>query len=136
MEKNVGIWLDSEKAYIISLMSDGKEDIKIIESNVENRLRYPGESKSYSKIGSMFINPQKKATKRKKQQLHYYFQDIIHNITDVNKLIVFGPSDTKKHLAKEIKSDKKLSDRLISIESEDNISQNQMVAKVKDFFKA
>ena len=54
MEKKVGIWLDSEKAYIISLIN-GMEKLERIESNVESRVRYEGEKKSSSRIYMIII---------------------------------------------------------------------------------
>ena len=83
MEKKVGIWLDSEKAYIISLI-DGREKLEKIESNVESRVRYEGEKKSFSRIGGQLVNPQKKKTKRKKQQLQSYFQNILKKTKDAS----------------------------------------------------
>jgi len=132
-KKDVGIWLDKEKAYIISIFGE-EEKVQKIESEVETRVRFPGEKKSYSRLGNMFVNPAKRKTKRQKQQLHHYFEEIINNVTDADEIMVFGPSDTKKHFEKEILTHKSLSPKFKGVQSADNISERQMIAKVKEFY--
>ena len=134
MEKNVGIWLDNEKAYIITLVN-GNERVEKIESNVETRVRYKGETKSYSRLGGMFINPQKKKTKRKNHQLRDYFNSILRRTRDANSIYIFGPAEAKKNLEKVYHKEKSLTNKLKRVESSDRLTENQMVARVKEVFK-
>ena len=134
MEKNVGIWLDNEKAYIITLV-DGNENVEKIESNVETRVRIEGETKSYSRLGGMFINPQKKKTKRKNHQLKDYFKHIIGKARDANGIYIFGPADAKTSLKKVVQQEKNLNRKLRRVDSSDRLTENQMVARVKEVFK-
>ena len=133
MEKNVGIWLDSEKAYIISLI-DGREKLEKIESNVESRVRYEGEKKSFSRIGGQLVNPQKKKTKRKKQQLQNYFKSILKKTNDAEKIYIFGPAEAKTGLTKEYKKHKSLQNKVLKVENSDNLTKNQMIAQVREVF--
>ncbi len=133
MEKNVGIWLDSEKAYIISLI-DGREKLEKIESNVESRVRYEGEKKSFSRIGGQLVNPQKKKTKRKKQQLQSYFQNILKKTNDAGNIYIFGPAEAKIGLTKEYKKHKRLQNKVLKVEISDNLTKNQMIAQVREVF--
>ncbi|UCG27498.1 MAG: hypothetical protein JSV24_11080 [Bacteroidales bacterium] len=134
MEKNVGIWLDNEKAYIITLVN-GNEHVEKIESNVETRVRFKGETKSYSRLGGMFINPQKKKTKRKNHQLKEYFNSILKRTRDANGIYIFGPADAKKNLKKVYQREKSFTNKLKGVESSDRLTENQMVARVKKVFK-
>ncbi len=133
MEKNVGIWLDSEKAYIISLI-DGREKLERIESNVESRVRYEGEKKSFSRIGGQLVNPQKKKTKRKKQQLQNYFKSILKKTNDAGNIYIFGPAEAKIGLTKEYKKHKSLQNKVLKVENSDNLTENQMIAQVREVF--
>ncbi|MBE9511356.1 MAG: hypothetical protein IMY71_10790 [Bacteroidetes bacterium] len=133
MEKKVGIWLDSEKAYIISLIN-GREELERIESNVESRVRYEGENKSFSRIGGQLINPQKKKTKRKKHQLQNYFQSILKKTNDAEKIYIFGPAEAKTGLIKEYKKHKSLQNKVLKVENSDNLTKNQMIAQVREVF--
>ena len=54
MNKKIGIWLDSKNAIILSI-SANEEKIYKVNSNVESRVRYNGESKTYTRMGKNFI---------------------------------------------------------------------------------
>ena len=133
MGKQVGIWLDSEKAYIITL-TNGYTALEKINSPVETRIRIEGERKSYSRLGGMFVNPQKKKTKRQKQQRKEYFRSIISKAKDAEGIYIFGPSKTPKGLYKEFQQDKHLASRIYGVEACDKLTRNQMVARVKKVF--
>ena len=133
MGKNVGIWLDNEKAYIITLVNNN-ERVEKIESNVESRVRHNGEKKAYSRLGGMFINPQKKKTKRKKQQLKNYYNHILQKTRNANEIYIFGPADAKTNLKNTFQKEKNLKEKVKKVESSDKLTQNQMVAKVKKVF--
>jgi hypothetical protein len=133
MEKKVGIWLDSEKAYIISLIN-GREKLEKIESNVESRVRYEGEKKSFSRIGGQLVNPQKKKTKRKKHQLQNYFQNILKKTKDAGDIYIFGPAEAKTELNKEYNKHKGLQDKVLRVENSGRLTENQMIAQVREVF--
>lgn len=133
MEKKVGIWLDSKKAYIISIIN-GKEKLEIIESDVDTKTRYEGEEKSFSRLGGQLVNPQKKKTKRKGHQLKSYFQNILKKTVDAEKIYIFGPAEAKIGLKKEYKKHKRYQDKLLKVENSDNLTENQMIAQVRDIF--
>ena len=133
MEKKVGIWLDSEKAYIISLIN-GREKLEKIESNVESRVRYEGEKKSFSRIGGQLVNPQKKKTKRKKQQLQSYFQNILMKTKDAGDIYIFGPAEAKTGLSKEYSKHKELQNKVLRVENSGKLTENQMIAQVREVF--
>lgn len=133
MKKNVGVWLDTEKAYVITL-ENGKSQIEKIESDVETRIRFKGETKAYSRMGNHFINPAKKITHRRRHQFKQFFENISSRISDAEEIYLFGPAETKVHLAKHINKHTDLNDKIRKIESEDIITENQMVAKVKEVF--
>jgi hypothetical protein len=134
MEKQTGIWLDSEKAFLISL-SEGGESVLKIESEVENRVRFPGEKKAYHRLGNMFVNPQKKITERKKHQLAEYFNKIIDNVKDSDEVLLFGPAKTKGWLNKVLHKHSELKHKVKGVENSALLTERQMIAKVKDFFK-
>ncbi len=131
MSKNVGVWLDKEKAYVISV-NGGNHRIEKVESNVETRVRYEGESKSFSGRGGALFNPSKKRTKRIKHQLSQYLTDVLHRLSDADNVFIFGPAETKNELKKALI--KRKDKPAICLESADKMTQNQMVARVKDYF--
>ena len=134
MKKNIGVWLDTEKAYIITL-ENGTTNIEKIESEVETRVRFKGETKAYSRMGNQFINPAKRMTHRRRHQLKNYFDHITSCLSGADEVYLFGPAETKVHLAKHLSKDSILKDRIRKIESEDHLTENQMIASVKKVFE-
>ncbi|RUT72956.1 hypothetical protein [Ancylomarina longa] len=134
MKKNVGVWLDTEKAYIITL-ENGKSQVEKVSSDVETRVRFKGETKAYSRMGNQYINPAKRVTHRRRHQFKNYFENITECLTDVDEVYLFGPAETKVHLAKHLSKDVNLKNRIRKIESEDQLSEKQMIACVKQVFE-
>ena len=89
MGKQVGVWLDSEKAYIISLFED-RHVMETIESEVESRVRYEGETKSYSGKGGSLVNPSKKKTKRRRHQMDSYILSVLDKLRTAEGIFIFG----------------------------------------------
>jgi hypothetical protein len=83
----------------------------------------------------MFINPQKKKTKRKNHQLRDYFNSILRRTRDANSIYIFGPAEAKKSLVKVYHKEKSLTNKLKKVESSDRLTENQMIARVKEVFK-
>lgn len=59
MKKDIGIWLDTQQAVIINI-SNGENTVKTIESNIDTRVRTPGESKKYGRFDGRYITYEKK----------------------------------------------------------------------------
>jgi hypothetical protein len=134
MKKNIGVWLDTEKAYIITLEDSGARVDKI-ESEIESRIRFKGETKAYSRMGNQFINPATKVTHKRRHQIKHYFESITNRLANAEEIYLFGPAETKVHFAKHISKELLLKDRIRKVESEDHISEKQMVACVKKIFE-
>ena len=131
MGKKVGIWLDHEKAYVISLF-DKTHMIEKVESNIETRIRYEGETKPASGKGNALVNPSKKRTKRKRQQMNNYIECLISKVNSAEAVFIFGPAEAKKELNKVLitRHDKPS----VYIEPADKMTEKQMVARVRDHF--
>jgi len=134
MKNNIGVWLDTEKAYIITLKND-ESHVETIESDAETRVRFKGETKAYSKMGNQFINPAKRMTHRRRHQFKQYFEEITDCLSEAEEIYLFGPAETKVHLAKHLSKNSNLKDRIRKIESEDQMTEKQMIACVKNIFK-
>lgn len=134
VKKQTGIWIDSSKAVIVTL-SGGIENITEIKSDIENRIYHEKEGDKGSFMGSRHINNEKKFDERKKQQIDTFLKNVIEQIKKDDELYVFGPAEIKLKLKALIEDDHQLSSKLKSIESSDSMTHNQVVAKVKDFYK-
>jgi stalled ribosome rescue protein Dom34 len=134
MKKQTGIWLDTEKAIVITLNDHGYS-LRIIESEIESRERFDGEKKKFGRFGSQFLNDETKRKRRVEEQTNKYLKRIFNNVKHVNEIVLFGPASMKRKLADLIKSDISLAEKLKAVKTADTMTQNQMVAWVKKFYK-
>ena len=135
MKRQVGIWMNTDKAVLVSLLNGKEEKVQTIESEVEAHAHNPRESKPGAKTGAVLMDLDKKMTQRKNHQLHDYFEKVMHSInSDTGEIFIFGPANTKKHFEKELKKHSQFSSKKLEIESADRMTQPQMIAKIKKHF--
>lgn len=134
MKKQTGLWIDTARAVFVQL---DEKDAKVNEilSDIENSIHHEGEGQKGSFMGSTHINNEKGIFERKKQQVDRYLDEVVDQLQGADEIYVFGPGEIKKHLEKRIKDHRTLSSSLLSVETSDSMTENQLVAKVKDFFK-
>lgn len=131
--KNIGIWLDKEKAYIIRL-ENGKEHIDMVISQVEN-YHIGGGSGTRFKGGPQDVVQDSRYLEREKHQLRTYFSDIAAQLKDADAIVIFGPAETKDKLAKELQNNYKvLSAKVKNVKTSDSMTENQLKALVRDSF--
>ena len=133
MKKNVGIWIDHEKALIVFLSND-KETKTTIASDVEGHIRLSGGSRSRTPFGPQEVASEKKMEERRKHQLKTYYREIIQFIGEAGKIFIFGPGEAKIELEKELKKNRELSAKVVGIEPADRMTEPQITEKVKKFF--
>jgi len=134
MKKQTGIWLDKEKAVVITL-NDHEYKLKIIESDIQTKERYDGEKKKFGRFGSQFLNEETKKKRRVEEQTVKYLKRIFNDVKNVHEIVLFGPASLKRKLAELIKSDSQMSEKLKAVKTADIMTQKQMVAWVKKFYK-
>jgi hypothetical protein len=131
--KKAGIWLDQKEAKVI-ILADDSEEIKTIYSQIETRERIPGESKIYGRFGKQYLNDEKTKEIKIDAQLKRYLNEVIQTLEDKDELMIFGPGKTKKELEKLIRNHPEMYARLKEIRIAKQMTENQKVAYVKDFF--
>lgn len=134
-EVKTGIWLDQEKAYVIRMVGDALPVIEKIKSEVESRVRIPGESKVFARFGQSFLDDQEKKQHRQAQQRQLFFREIITHLADADYIAVFGPGPAKQGLVNAIEKSKTLKGQLVALEPADKITKAQMLQWVKNYFE-
>ena len=133
--RNIGIWLDKEKAYIVTI-ENGNEDTNTVISEVEN-YRIHGGSGTRFKGGPQDVVQDSKFLEREKHQLKLYFKEIANKVKDASSLVIFGPAEVKDKLNKELQDKyKDISLKVKAVNVADSMTDNQMKAWVRDFFKS
>jgi stalled ribosome rescue protein Dom34 len=132
-KKQTGIWIDGSKAIIIEL-NDGKEVISEIESEIENSVHHNKEGDKGSFMGAHHINNEKKFEERRKNQTEQYLNKVVAQVKHSDELFIMGPAEIKTKLRGKVESDRSLAPRLRAVETSEQMTMNQCVAKVKNFF--
>lgn len=132
--KKTGIWLDKEKAHIVTIDNE-KETFITIKSEVEN-YHISGGSGTKFKGGPQDVVQDSKYLERKKHQLKAYFKSIIPHIKQSNKIAVFGPAETFQKFKKELEENYAgINAKVVNIKRADSMTNNQIKALVRNYFK-
>ena len=135
--KSIGIWIDKEKAHVISL-ENNRENFITLESEIENY--HPGGGSgskgTRNRWGPQDVVQDSKYLEREKHQLKNYFKKVAEVISDADAIVIFGPSDTNLKLKQTLSANyKQLAKKVIAVEKADSMTNNQLKAFVKNYFK-
>ena len=134
MKRKSGIWIDTKKAMIV-LLEEEDEKVIYIYSFIESRERIPGETKWFTRFGNRFLNFEKKKENRKNNAVRNYLAKVVNEVRGTDELVLYGPAEIKKELEKLIRQDAQLSAKLKAVEPADSMTENQVVALVKNYYR-
>jgi hypothetical protein len=128
MNKKVGVWLDRNKAVIVSITNNGEER-RIITSDMEHYVRYsnnvPGDGSAEDIRDRRFWN-----------HLGEYYDKVIAQIGDAKSILIFGPGEAKYELKKGLETEGML-DNVVSVDDADNgLTDRQIAKRVQERFPA
>jgi len=131
MDRNVGLWIDHKQAYVIS---DRDGIVEVIPSHIEPPAHYSGGTQLGGKQNQKADTEFRKSD-RFRLQLKKYYQQVISALKDANSIFIMGPGEAKVEFEKAIMKYKSLQNRVLKVETADKMTENQMVAYVKRFYK-
>jgi hypothetical protein len=129
---SAGVWLDHRKAQIVGLTSGG-EITKVILSNLEKHLERGGDSAMTGAYEARQVPADDRRQRALTGKLNIYYDAVIAALHDYRKLIVFGPGEAKGELHARLLKQKQ-GDRVSAIETEGQMTDRQIVAKVRAYF--
>ena len=125
MHKRVGLWLDRNKAVIVSI-ADNIEARRIITSDMEHYVLYstivPGDG-----------SPENIRDRRFWNHLGEYYAKIVEHIRDATEIQIFGPAEAKYELEKQLENEG-LAIHIVSIENAEKMTDLQVGIKVQKRF--
>ena len=125
MNKQVGLWLDRNKAVIVSI-ANNIEAKRIITSDMEHYVLYstivPGDG-----------SPENIRDRRFWNHLGEYYDKIIAHIRDAAEIQIFGPEVAKYEFQKRLE-DEGLAANIVSVEEANKMSDLQIATKVRKRF--
>lgn len=121
--KHLGICMDHSNAFLMELAND-----TIVTNNIVSESAHP------EKEFNLYKSEKLIHIKEQHQQSSYYkkLSDIIKNYQEV---VLFGPTDAKSELLNLLKADHLFENIKIEIIDSDKMTENQMQAFVREYFK-
>jgi stalled ribosome rescue protein Dom34 len=133
ISKPVGIWLDSREAIIVYL-DNGTEKIFRLHSEIDETHPVGGSGSSTPYSAQEAVSETRYLHRRQQQEKQYY-QSISEKISKRDAIYIMGPSQAKIGLEQELKKQSQQAENIVAVESCDRITDNQIRAKIRDFFK-
>ena len=127
MNRNVGLWIDQNKAVIVSI-TNNVEERRIITSQMEHFVR---SSSNVPGDGS----PEDVRDRRFWNHLGEYYDKVIAQIGDAKEIQIFGPGETKRELKKRLESEGKL-ENIVSVDEAERLTDRQIAIRVRERFPA
>jgi stalled ribosome rescue protein Dom34 len=121
--KQLGIWMDHSTAHLMEL-SNGI----IITNTIESKSEPNENEENVLKDESHMLN-------KEQRRLSTYFKKLADVIKDYENVVLFGPTDAKKELYNYLKNSRHFETIEIELKPADKMTENQMQAFVKDYFK-
>ena len=133
-DKKIGVWLDHVKAHFVDL-NKGPAIVETIFSAKDTNLRIPGESGDGTRLGdNRSTNNEYHKHNRLQEQIDEYYRILTNRLESYDDIYLFGPTTAKDELNNILKANKHFAAKTINIEPSEQLTENQLVAKVKHFF--
>ena len=125
MKTNAGLWIDHRNAVIVILGEKG-EETKRINSGMEKHVRFSGVVQEDTEEDIR--------DKRFTNHLNKYYDEVIASVPNANSILIFGPGEAKMEIKKRLENEK-VNTRLVDVETVDKMTDNQIAAKVREYFQ-
>ncbi len=132
MKTNAGLWIDHRQAIVV-IVSNAGEEIKQITSNTEKQLRRTDSSPLQVNFEAQKVPADGSQQRVFSAQLNTFYDEVINCICDAESILIMGPGEAKGEFKARLE-EKKLGDRISSIETADNMTDPQIAAKVRQHF--
>lgn len=132
--KNIGVWLDKEKAHMVTLTEES-EKFETLMSDIEVFRPKGGSGTKSAKWGPQDVVQDSKYLEREKHQHRTYFMNLADFIKTADAIAIFGPAETAFKFKKEL--DEKypiLASKVKTVTKVDSMTDNQVKKLVREFF--
>jgi hypothetical protein len=133
MKTAIGLWIDHHQAVIVRIF-DQREEISRIISNLPKHIRFSGVSYDRSEADPHDDTSENKRDRRFEGLLKRYYDKVIAKLENSDAIFIIGPGAAKTELHKRLEH-KKLSTPNFAVEAADKMTENQIVAKVRQHFQ-
>jgi hypothetical protein len=132
MAAKMGLWIDHRHAVIVSLADDGAK-LTPIKSNVEKHIRAAGDPTLKGSFKARMVPADDRHEKAFDEHIKKYYAKITEIVCSAEAIYIFGPGEAKNELRKQLEKNK-LGAIIVGCESADEMTDNEVLAKVCKFF--
>ncbi|MEJ7738404.1 MAG: hypothetical protein WKF97_13325 [Chitinophagaceae bacterium] len=118
-----GVWLDNQKAMIISATPENETG----EYTIQDKIKAIG---NHSGGSEHAMNNAKQSDTLK------YFKSVSSHLLNYDEIFIFGPGKSQEQFQNHLQEDAQFNNKQITIDSAGQLTDPQIVAKVKEFFKS
>lgn len=129
----IGIWIDHRKAVIVSEQPEG-EHIDTVLSNVEKHAERAGDSPLKGPYEAQQVPADDKRERALTGHMNSYYDEVIAKSAAAAVLFIFGPGEAKGELKRRLEH-KNLGSKVAGLEAADKLTDRQIAAKVREYFK-
>ncbi len=132
MKKQAGLWIDHQKAVLV-IVTDGREEKKLILSNTEKNARFSGDHHSKTPYGAYRGSYESTRDRRFSNNLNQYYDEVISAFRGAEAVLIFGPGEAKGEIEKRLQR-KHFRGQVVSIETADKMTDRQVSARINRHF--
>jgi hypothetical protein len=132
MKKEVGLWIDHSKTVMVTIENE-VEVTREIRSNMEKHVRFSDGNRLKGANKIQGSTAEDIRDRQFSDHLGRYYEGVVSLIRNADAIWIFGPGEAKIELENRLKQDE-LGDRIVGIETVDKMTDNQITAKVRDYF--
>jgi hypothetical protein len=134
MNTQVGLWIDHRKATIVAMTEQGAETSEIL-SDLEKQLWRSGDSPVKATYESFQVPADDRRQRSRTGELNTYYDKVVLQIRDADSILIVGPGAAKHELQKRLEENR-LGSKVVGVETVDNLTEPQIIAKVRQHFAA
>ena len=132
MKTSAGLWIDHREAVIVLLSDKGQETTRV-KSLVEKQLRRSGEPEE-GPFAPQQVPRDDSREREYQDELARYYDTIISHLRTADEILIFGPGEAKGELKKRLEKAHS-SPRILTLETDDKMTEPQIVARVQQHFQ-
>lgn len=131
-KRKAGLWIDHRKAVITIFSAEGQETLEL-KSNLENQEGRDEGRRSTVPHETHLMKADDIRQRVTSSKLNRYYAQVSDALQGIDSVLVFGPGEAKGEFKKHFERAKR-SGRVVALQTTDELTNGQIVAKVRAFF--
>jgi len=136
--KQVGVWIDHSKAHLIGFKGGQVRLLETVESPFERVKRVEEEGRDMSRFSpdpEHASNNEYKKHHIVQNEINEYLRMMEQKLVSFEDILLFGPGTMKERMKNRLREKKAFEGKWLSVERSDKLTENQLLAFVREFYK-